>query len=782
MVNLGCVFLELATHLCGCSIDLLNLRLEPTGTKQTIYAENDQALRSWIDTIRTPQLPRTDLKILEITLQMLDIDRNERPRASEIAQIFAGLGPSFLCNLCYADRIVCDLERKNIQVRAPNQRGPELCKAARQGNLAIFQSLVKITEDVNASIDLDDFKGSALDIAMNYGHLDIVKSFLLHCLSKGVTPDTRFALQLAFASGSKSALELLIDHGADPNAGNDHEASVIYQAVVHNWVSVVKRLISEGADLTRREYLTGKTVLHGAVLGGSTEILELLLEKDININAADADGITALHEAVYRGQSPLVDALLRAKADPNACDNKGDSPIICAVRCRHAHLIKPLISAGANPRLLDAEGQSAGCVAAIVGDIAVLGALFAADSPIGHRNVDGQNPLHIAVDSIKEAVVDILLRNCPNYMTEFDKEGGMTPIHYAAYHGSIGVLRKLLGHDLARMQHRDNSGSTPLRSAIHENTLEATVKLLLEKDPDTIDVPCKEKVTPLMMACNHGLVEIAQFLLDQGTNVNAKDSKDCSVLRYAVERSNSELLIRTLLKKGATVDVPAVDGYTPLGAAAAAHRGSIAALMKWEGNADLDFCHEDVTQLMKLSKSGNLEGVRILTNIGANIDKTNGRMETALFHAIDGNSTEVAQLLLEKDCEAEAKNSDDTTPLMLAASLGNAEIVQALLKRGVSRDTQTRNKNTALCKAADKGHTEVTKLLVDGGAEINVIDKYGWTPLFRAIYRGRKATASVLVIAGADVDKAMDTAKKSKLSGRKQTLELVKELKRKHRR
>lgn len=59
----------------------------------------------------------------------------------------------------------------------------------------------------------------------------------------------------------------------------------------------------------------GRTTLHLAAMKGYLPIVQMLLERGIDINARDNNGWTALHLAAERGQQQVVKLLLDRGAD-----------------------------------------------------------------------------------------------------------------------------------------------------------------------------------------------------------------------------------------------------------------------------------------------------------------------------------------------------------------------------------------------------------------------------------------------------------------------------------
>ena len=71
--------------------------------------------------------------------------------------------------------------------------------------------------------------------------------------------------------------------------------------------------------------------LADAAMRGDRVELRALLERDADVNAAQADGATALHWAVYGDDTESVQLLLAAKADVGAKNREGATPLSLAV-------------------------------------------------------------------------------------------------------------------------------------------------------------------------------------------------------------------------------------------------------------------------------------------------------------------------------------------------------------------------------------------------------------------------------------------------------------------
>ncbi|MEG4495174.1 ankyrin repeat domain-containing protein [Microcoleus sp. D3_18_C4] len=159
-------------------------------------------------------------------------------------------------------------------------------------------------------------------------------------------------------------------------------------------------------------------------------------------------------------------------------------------------------------------------------------------------------------------------------------------------------------------------------------------------------------------------------------------------------------------------------------------------------------------------RQGDTQTVRHYLDLGIN---ANSRVnDQNLLHF--AGSKEVAELLIAKGADVNAKDTFGGTPLHSAALSDRIKVAQTLIAKGADvnawGETQFELCNfictTPLFFARSP---EMAKLLIAKGADVNAKNKYGMTPLHMA---RSKAIAKILLAAGAKINIKEDNAQNGK--------------------
>ena len=157
------------------------------------------------------------------------------------------------------------------------------------------------------------------------------------------------ALHHAARCGHLKLIELLIDRGADLESSNRHGHAPLSVAVEENQISAVECLLNNGANPNVRGGHYRGTVLHRAVLHRSLPIVVALVNADADPNRRDANGKTPLHDAIGVGNRKLVAALLASpqiditqRSGKTKFSDVGETPLEYATNRKKASIVAML--------------------------------------------------------------------------------------------------------------------------------------------------------------------------------------------------------------------------------------------------------------------------------------------------------------------------------------------------------------------------------------------------------------------------------------------------------
>ncbi|KAF4106883.1 poly [ADP-ribose] polymerase tankyrase-2 isoform X2 [Onychostoma macrolepis] len=328
---------------------------------------------------------------------------------------------------------------------------------------------------------------------------------------------------------------------------------------------ICELLLRKGANVNEKnkDFLTP---LHLAAEKSHNDIIDVLVKHEAKVNAVDNLGQTALHRAAHCGHLQACRMLLSAGCDPLITSLQGLSPSQLANES-----IQEILQEGACTGNSDTDRQL--LEASKSGDLEVVKKLCTLQN-VNCRDVEGRQstPLHFAAGYNRVAVVEYLLQHGADVHAK-DK-GGLVPLHNACSYGHYEVAELLVLHgavvnvaDLWKftplheaaakgkyeickllLQHgadptkKNRDGNTPLDLVKDRDTdiqdllrgdaalLDAAKKGCLTRvkklcTPDNVN--CRDTQgrhsTPLHLAAGYNNLEVAEYLLQHGAEVNSQD-------------------------------------------------------------------------------------------------------------------------------------------------------------------------------------------------------------------------------------------------------------------
>jgi ankyrin repeat protein len=156
-----------------------------------------------------------------------------------------------------------------------------------------------------------------------------------------------------------------------------------------------------------------------------------------------------------------------------------------------------------------------------------------------------------------------------------------------------------------------------------------------------------------------------------------------------------------------------------------------------------------VSDLVRASKLGLINDVKGFLDQGTDVNAINQDGYTALFTAVFWGQRAVVEMLLDRGARIDIKGPSPPgwTPLMCAISLrrlNDTGLAEELLRRGADVNARGDDGEAVLTLATKKGQGRIVEKLLRGGADLNVKDTSGRTALVIAEASGLKEIAALL--------------------------------------
>jgi ankyrin repeat protein len=315
-----------------------------------------------------------------------------------------------------------------------------------------------------------------------------------------------------------------------------------------------------------------------------------------------------------------------------------------------------------------------------------------------------------------------------------------------------------------------NEPSTALTSTEAEEV--KRIQAMIKNSPDLINARDQSSTTPLHRAATAGQLVVAEFLLKNGAETEAKTQLGRTPLHYAAA-AGQKAMVELLLKHKANVQAIDSEGYAALHLAAENGMRSVAELLLTNGIDINAKSRKNVTPLHLATANSFNSVAALLIERNANLavladpfqSKNNEYYGTPLHIAASRGDESIAALLLAKKANLKIVDSAGLTPLARAVNSRNFGVAKQLLAHGADVN-DTWGKKTVLHIAIMNSYKELVELLLENKADPNVRfdassdpSQIGITPLLLAASRGMADIMDFLLAKNADPNLKSDNGR-----------------------
>lgn len=316
----------------------------------------------------------------------------------------------------------------------------ELCKNIEKSkNKETEDAAIQMLKDgLDVNTVIDDCNTTLLEEACKNARFGIAKYLIeqgaeVNTMSKGGGLVYHTPLQHAISHGYDQLTLLLLERGADVNTKNGNGEPPLYMAIKALKKKPGAQSIFEETEPTNPQ-----------------KIIQTLLNKGAEVNELDDNGCTPLYHACDAGNLEIVQLLIEKNADVNF----GKPPLTAALYSDHWEIAKLLIEKGASTNPIGEKRWEATPLAIAAGAAHLYGVqnawkpnhdiirlLHARGGDINAQGGLGSTPLHIAIDRKDLETVQLLLElgADPSIKTA----GGQTAFELAASKGLVDIQKAL---------------------------------------------------------------------------------------------------------------------------------------------------------------------------------------------------------------------------------------------------------------------------------------------------------------------------------------------------
>ncbi|XP_048268533.1 poly [ADP-ribose] polymerase tankyrase isoform X2 [Bombus terrestris] len=353
-----------------------------------------------------------------------------------------------------------------------------------------------------------------LHVATDHSHYDAMDVLLRHNAKVNALDGLgQTALHRCVREDNVQACRILLSYNVDPSIVS-LPGYTAAQIAAENVLKILQDPPS-GTDDAEAQ------LLEASKSGDLAAVERILRTNPLAVNCRDLDGrhSTPLHFAAGFNRVPVVEYLLAHGADVHAKDKGGLVPLHNACSYGHYEVTELLVKHGASVNVADLWKFTPLHEAAAKGKYEIVRLLLRHGADATKKNRDGATPLDLVRDGDQD-VADLLRGN--------------SALLDAAKKGNLARVQRLVTQDNINCRDAQGRNSTPLHLAAGYNNLDVA-EFLLERGAD-VNAQDKGGLIPLHNASSYGHLDIAALLIKYNTVVNATDKWGFTPLHEAAQK------------------------------------------------------------------------------------------------------------------------------------------------------------------------------------------------------------------------------------------------------
>jgi uncharacterized protein len=213
----------------------------------------------------------------------------------------------------------------------------------------------------------------------------------------------QYLLVLASTFGLDGVAIKLIGEGINPNMRDPFGLTALMNASAAGHLNVIKTLIEAGAEVNFHDY-NGYTALMYGFWWNHYNVVKYLLDQGADSNIASLDGIFNSSLLMCKKAEntdkalAIIELLLQRGVNIDKQDRNGNTALMTAVHWDRIEFVNLFLKYGANTELRDNDDQTVLTKTIYTGKLDIINSLLAGSCDINSQNIDGETPLIFAIN------------------------------------------------------------------------------------------------------------------------------------------------------------------------------------------------------------------------------------------------------------------------------------------------------------------------------------------------------------------------------------------------